>query len=91
MQIMVDKVETAPFHALNRQDLQALLKAVPPEWLKYVSNIRLSATLNTSPARYVTLDILKKRLTVCSRYLTADRTRQEILRALASHTLGWIR
>ncbi len=85
MQIIVDKINAPPVHALTRADVKALLAVVPEEWLRHVQTVHLSANLRDGSRfdRPVIYNAYSRRLNVCSRYLAPDQARREILRELA--------
>lgn len=87
--ISIDPVQEPP-HALNKDDIKALLAVVPTEWTRSISNVRLCATLpsNSRFGRPVILSAYSRRLNVCCRELTADNARKELLRELAKNGLN---
>ena len=84
MQIIVDKINAPPAHALTRAEVKTLLALVPKDWLRHVQTVHLSATLPGSSRfpRPVIFSYSGNRLSVCSRGLEPEQTRREILREI---------
>jgi hypothetical protein len=86
MQITIDDIVNDPPHALTRRDVQALLKALPDEWNIWLKTVHLKATLpgNSRFVRPAIYSVLGgPRLNLCSRGLTPETARKEVLRELA--------
>ena len=85
MQIIVDKINATPAHALTRAEVKSLLALVPKDWLRHVQTVHLSATLpeNSRFSRPVIFSYSGNRLNTGSRGLEPKQARREILRELA--------
>jgi hypothetical protein len=91
MQIIVDRIDAPPEHALTRRDVKAILAVLPKDWHIWLRIVHLKATLPehsafNRPVIYSTLG--GPRLNVCSRGLTLEVARKEVLRELAIEALS---
>lgn len=93
MQVQIDHLKSPPQHALTVADIKAIFAVLPEEWRDhlYVQTVRLSATLpeHSRFERPVTYSPSARRLTICSRGMTLEQARREVLRQLALHGL-WL-
>lgn len=87
MRIQVDPLDKPPPHALSPSDIKAILTVVPEEWKRFVSIVRLSATLpeHSRFGRPVILSSYPFRLTICSRGLSSEAAHKEVLREIAAN------
>ena len=88
MQIIVDKINVPPVHALTRAQVKILLSVVPKEWLRYIQTIHLSATLPDHSRFPRPVIYSSNRLNVCSRGLKPEQAQREVLRELAMYGLN---
>lgn len=87
MNIQVDKIETAPPHALNLREVKAILKAVPPAWVEGLDDVRLSNSLEYYRP-YAFFSRYDGGLTIYSRRGTKRQALVAVLSALAATSLG---
>ena len=86
MKFIIDKVSTLPAHALSISEIKALLRAIPADWVRYVQTVHLKATLPKHSLfdRPVIYSSYSNRLNICSRGLSPQEARREILREIAA-------
>jgi hypothetical protein len=89
MKIIVDKVLTAPAHALTKSELKIVLSTLPADWMEGIELIRLRNDLHAPPIAEARI----RGLVIYSRGRPKRAVVASILRALAEHALrierGW--
>jgi hypothetical protein len=83
MKIIIDRLDGPPPHALTREDLLAIVRAVPPQWW-IPRTFHLKATLPEHCAFKRPVVFTAFRMNIYSRGLTPEDARKEILRQLAT-------
>ena len=86
MNIHIDKIETAPAHALSLRELKLILRAVPPTWVEGLAEVRLSNSLEYYRP-YAFFSRYDGGLTIYSRRGTKKQALVAVLSALAATAL----
>lgn len=87
MKIFTDKIEALPPHRLSRKDIKRILETVPSEWLRPISEIRLSNSLELS-FPWARLSRYDRSLTIYCRRGTRDQALTIVLTELAADFLA---
>jgi len=84
MQIIIDRVLDAPFHALTVTNVRNIISVVPQDWVDELKTIRLHAGQYDYTHRRVLYRPERGRLEIWCRGLSQKTTVREIMRELAS-------
>ncbi len=87
MNIHVDKIETAPAHALSLREVKLILRAVPPAWVEGLAEVRVSNSLEYYRP-YAFFSRYDGCLTIYSRTGTKKQALGAVLSALALPSLN---
>jgi hypothetical protein len=86
MKIRADKIQGDPSHALQVMDVARVLAAVPADWTKEISSVRL--TNSQDQQSYAFFSANDGCLTIFSRGSTQEQALRAILTELAAHVIG---
>jgi hypothetical protein len=87
VKIHIDKIETAPAHALSLREVKLVLRTVPPAWVEGLAEVRLSNSLEHCRP-YAFFSRYHGCLTIYSRRGTKQQALVAVLSALAATSLG---
>ncbi|WKW47537.1 hypothetical protein P3875_05640 [Myroides sp. JBRI-B21084] len=81
MKIIVDKINTKPYHSLSKKDIQLILSKIPVNWVHNFTIFKISAQLFTSSGwdRPVIMNVSKRTFNILSRGLKKNDIIKELL------------